>query len=205
MAPFCAILNKNGREVENVENVVNMLDAVLTWIWNRNNITLVIAVLGFGMSLYNFFRSLWDRRCDFRVDYVSHYCTLSRSGKYAEPMFRLNFINRSSAPLTVVRMFLCVENEKYEFLFPEQMVYQMTHTENGKTVQAGEVRSQALPFRVEGNGAMGGYFAVYLPPEMKKQFQSAGKWKLTVQTTRKKKSFLLAADNPGYDIEQYTG
>lgn len=102
-------------------------------------------------------------------------------------------------------MFLHIREDEYEFLFPEQQVYQRTRTENGKTFQTGEVRSQSLPFKVEGNGAIGGYFAVYLPVEMKKQFQSAGKWELVVQTAGKRKRFLLTADNPGYDIEQYAG
>lgn len=72
-----------------MENVVKVVNEIINWLWNRENITLLIAIAGFGMSLYNFFRALWDKRCSFRVDYVSHYCCLSKSGKYAEPMFRL--------------------------------------------------------------------------------------------------------------------
>ena len=139
-----------------MENVVKVVNEIINWLWNRENITLLIAIAGFGMSLYNFFRALWDKRCSFRVDYVSHYCCLSKSGKYAEPMFRFNFVNLSSAPLTVVRMFLLVDGEKYEFLFPEQQVYQMTRRQKGETVQIGEVKSQKLPFRLEGKGALGG-------------------------------------------------
>ena len=70
-----------------MENVVKVVNEIINWLWNRENITLLIAIAGFGMSLYNFFRALWDKRCSFRVDYVSHYCCLSKSGKYAEPMF----------------------------------------------------------------------------------------------------------------------
>ena len=72
---------------------------------------------------------------------------------------------------------MVVDDKKYEFLFPEQQVYRMTRTENGKTFQIGEIKSQSLPVRIEGNGALGGYFAVYLPPEMEKRFQLAGTWK----------------------------
>lgn len=184
-------------------DIVKTIEKTITWLWNRENITLVIAVAGFGISLYNFFRALWDRRCAFRVDYISHYCTLSKSGKYAEPMFRLNFVNLSTAPLTVVRMFLLVEGVEYEFLFPEQKVYQTNRRQDGKTVPVWEVKSQELPFRVEGNGAIGGYFAVYLPVDMKNRFQAVGEWRLVVQTPQRKKTFLLTADNPGYDIEKY--
>lgn len=186
-----------------MENVVKVVNGIINWLWNRENVTLLIAIAGFGMSLYNFFRALWDKQCSFLVDYVSHYCCLSKSGKYAEPMFRFNFVNLSSAPLTVVRMFLLVDGKKYEFLFPEQQVYQMTRRQKGETIQTGEVKSQKLPFRVEGKGALGGYFAAYLPTDMEKTFQSAGKWQLVVQTSQKEKVFSIVADKPGYDIEQY--
>ena len=93
--------------------------------------------------------------------------------------------------------------EKYEFLFPEQQVYQMTRHQNGETIPIREVKSQKLPFRIEGKGALGGYFAAYLPTDMEKTFQSAGKWQLVVQTSQKEKVFSIVADKPGYDIEQY--
>lgn len=95
-----------------------MCTKIVEWLNIRENVTFLIAITGFGMSLYNFFRALWDKRCSFKVDYVSHYCCLSKSGKYAEPMFRLNFVNLSSAPLTVVRMFLLVDGKKTSSCFP---------------------------------------------------------------------------------------
>lgn len=55
-----------------MENVVKVVNRIINWLWNRENVTLLIAIAGFGMSLYNFFRALWDKRCSFRVDYVSH-------------------------------------------------------------------------------------------------------------------------------------
>ena len=183
--------------------IAKELNTMAKWLCQRENITLVIAIAGFVMSLYNFFSAIWDKRCSFSVGYVSHYCHLSRSEKHAELVFRLNFINQSSVPLTIVRMFMVVDDKKYEFLFPEQQVYRMTRTENGKTFQIGEIKSQSLPVRIEGNGALGGYFAVYLPPEMEKRFQLAGTWKIIVQATQKKKTFSIVADNPGYDIEKY--
>ena len=98
---------------------------------------------------------------------------------------------------------MVVDDKKYEFLFPEQQVYRMTRTENGKTFQIGEIKSQSLPVRIEGHGAQGGFFEVYLTPEMEKRFQLAGTWKIIVQATQKKKTFSIVADNPGYDIEKY--
>ena len=96
--------------------IAKELNTMAKWLCQRENITLVIAIAGFVMSLYNFFRAIWDKRCSFSVGYVSHYCHLSRSEKHAELVFRLNFINQSSVPLTIVRMFMVVDDKKYEFL-----------------------------------------------------------------------------------------
>ena len=103
--------------------IAKELNTMAKWLCQRENITLVIAIAGFVMSLYNFFRAIWDKRCSFSVGYVSHYCHLSRSEKHAELVFRLNFINQPSVPLTIVRMFMVVDDKKYEFLFPEQQVF----------------------------------------------------------------------------------
>lgn len=104
-------------------------------------------------------------------------------------MFRFNFVNLSAAPLTVVRMFLLVDGEKYEFLFPEQQVYQMTRHQNGETIPIREVKSQKLPFRIEGKGALGGYFAVYLPIDMEKTFKQLENGSLLFKR-RKRKNIL---------------
>lgn len=38
-----------------MENVVKVVNGIINWLWNRENVTLLIAIAGFGMSLYNFF------------------------------------------------------------------------------------------------------------------------------------------------------
>ena len=56
--------------------IAKELNTMAKWLCQRENITLVIAIAGFVMSLYNFFRAIWDKRCSFSVGYVSHYCRL---------------------------------------------------------------------------------------------------------------------------------
>lgn len=63
--------------------------------------------------------------------------------------------------------------------------------------------SQELPFKIEGYGALGGYFIVFLPNEFEEHFRQKVEIQMTIQTTRKKKNVLLVADNPGRDVEQY--
>ena len=47
--------------------IAKELNTMAKWLCQRENITLVIAIAGFVMSLYNFFRAIWDKRCSFSV------------------------------------------------------------------------------------------------------------------------------------------
>lgn len=66
---------------------------ILTWFHDRSNITFAIAIIGFVISLYNFFRAMWDRRCAFTVEYISHNCTLGHMG-HTQFIIRMNIQNR---------------------------------------------------------------------------------------------------------------
>ena len=105
---------------------------ILTWFHDRSNITFAIAIIGFVISLYNFFRAMWDRRCAFTVEYISHNCTLGHMG-HTQFIIRMNIQNQTSASLCISRMFLVYENQTYEFAFPAQQVWEFTST-HGKTV-----------------------------------------------------------------------
>lgn len=43
-----------------------MWDKIIEWFGSRDNVTFLIAVAGFLMSIYNFFRAMWDKRCSLR-------------------------------------------------------------------------------------------------------------------------------------------
>ena len=113
---------------------------VFTWLSDRNNITFLIAIAGFAMSFYNFFRSLWDKRCTFSIDYVNHHCSPCKGHTRFE--IRMNIQNLSSAPLSIVRMYLICDGKSYGFAFPAQEVIAVTHTKGGIETRRSEVLSQ---------------------------------------------------------------
>lgn len=175
---------------------------ILTWFCDRSNITFAIAIAGFVMSIYNFFRAMWDRRCAFKVEYISHNCTLEHMG-HTQFIIRMNIQNLTSASLCIVRMFLIYENQTYEFVFPAQQVWEFTST-HGKTVdRKPEVLSQKMPFSIAGHGVQGAYFVAYLPENLKKELKQSCKFKIVIQTKNKKKSFSIVANNPGADLNEY--
>ena len=172
---------------------------VFTWFSDRNNITFLIAIAGFAMSLYNFFRALWDRRCALSIDYVNHHCSPCKGHTRFE--IRMNIQNLSSAPLSIVRMYIICDGKSYSFAFPAQEVMEFTHTKGGIETRHLEVLSQSLPFTISGHGVCGAYFAAYLPPELQSKLEGKCKFQLAVQTPQKRVD--IDAHNPGLDFEEY--
>lgn len=179
-----------------------MITSIWNWFLVRENITFLIALVGFMLSLWNFFSDHWRNRCSFSVEYISHYCGIHPNGKTVLQL-RLNIVNKSSVPISISRMFLNYKRQELEFLFPSVCVWEFTKRRNHEIVKQEEINSQAIPFKIEGHGAVGGYFLVYVPPEARGDFSQKTKIKISMQTSRQKKRFLLTAHNPGRDAEQY--
>lgn len=179
-----------------------MFAQIFSWICSKENITFVIAVAGFILSLWNFFFDLWRNRCALSVEYINHYCGIHPNGNGLLQL-RLNIVNESSAPIAVSRMFLLHNGKEIEFLFPSLCVWEFTKLRNGQIMSQDEVKSQAIPFKIEGHGVVGGYFLVYVPREELGFFEQEAEIQLVLQTARRKKRFLLTANNPGRDAEQY--
>lgn len=178
------------------------MEKLLVWFCNRSNITFVIAIAGFVMSLYNFFRGMWDRRCAFSVEYVNHRCSLEHIG-HTQFVVRLNIRNLTSASLWIVRMFLVYGGSTYEFAFPAQQVWDFTTTRSKTVTKTREVLSQTMPFSLPGHGVCGAYFVAYLPEAFRQELTKPCSFEIVVQTRTKKKSFKVSADRPNADLAEY--
>lgn len=100
-------------------------------------------------------------------------------------------------------MFLHYQGQFYEFLFPSVNVWEFTTRRNHEIINREVIKSQAIPFKIEGRGAVGGYFLVYIPSEAKDAFAQQTMFDLIVHTSKRKKRFSLVANNHGRDAEQY--
>lgn len=182
-----------------------LLNGMTEWLCVTENMALVIAILGFVLSLYNLFSVLWKNRCSFSVEYKSHWFSIG-SNEMALLCVRLIFVNRSSAPFSITRIYLnCkkIDGHIYEFAFPERNVWGFQHIRGKQIVSHQEIYSQKLPFTIEGYGSVAGYFVVYLPKTLECEFNKTTKLSLIVQSSRKKKKFSLVANNNGEDSKDY--
>lgn len=120
------------------------------WICTKENITFLIAVVGFVISLYNFFSALRQNRIRLSIDF-SHVFRLGRGDKCLDAL-HVKIINRSYRPVIISRLTLSNPNGVRTFGSFRREVLRIEHRQNGEIYQRDIWMSDILPIKLEGNG-----------------------------------------------------
>ena len=127
---------------------------ILDWLCNQNNITFVIAVLGFAMSVYNFTESLLRKRRKVRVDFAHVFRAEGR--ERCVDMLHMKVYNLSGREIVTSR--ITVENSHCSGGFG---AYRRQLLRSARTItrSSGELErkemvwmSDHLPVKIEGGG-----------------------------------------------------
>lgn len=124
----------------------------------KDQITLIIAVLSFMLSLYNFLHSLLINRSNLKLIYKSHSCC-NFAPEYTI-IFNLVFENKSRLDISISRLFLKVNESIYEFDSELNWIGEKTRRTGNKITDKITLYSLEIPQTVSGLGAVGGYFWV---------------------------------------------
>lgn len=119
-------------------------------------ITFIIAIVSFGLSLWNFIETRLNNRVNLSVeckDFIiaDHF---SRQPLY----IALSLVNKSQLPIAISRAFISLENETFEFSWIPQIVHQARLGTKNETFDRTIVKSIILPLNVAGLSTIGGYF-----------------------------------------------
>lgn len=110
---------------------------------SREDITLAIAIIGCLLSLWNFFKSLYQNRLNISI---SCYSTLDMGEYY---FVKIAFINNSALPITITRVRIQSANTTYEAAQESLSYFEYAYPERrGKT---GE-RTACVPIGIESLG-----------------------------------------------------
>ena len=124
----------------------------------KEQITLIIAILSFMLSLYNFFYSLLINRSNLKLIYKSHSCC-NLTPEYPI-IFNLVFENKSRLDISISRLFLKVNESTYEFDSETNWIGEKTNRTGNKITDKITLYSLEIPQTISGLGAIGGYFWV---------------------------------------------
>ena len=121
-------------------------------------ITFIIAIVSFGLSLWNFIETRLNNRVNLSVECKDFIIAEHFS---RQPLYiALSLINKSQLPISISRAFITIDNETFEFSWIPQVVHQARLGTKYETFDRTIVKSITLPLSLAGLGTVGGYFYV---------------------------------------------
>lgn len=120
------------------------------WLCTKENITFLIAVVGFVVSLYNFFAALRQNRIRLSID-IAHVFRIGYGNKCPEAL-HVKIINLSYRPVIISRLTVSNTAGIRTFGRFRREVLRIEHQRNGEIYQRDIWMSDTLPIKLEGNG-----------------------------------------------------
>lgn len=129
-----------------------------TWITEKENITFVIAVIGFVISIYNFVYSLIQNHTRIKIS-VPHVFHIESPRRNFE-MLHIQILNLSKNPVVISK--ISVKNTKYTGSFGayRRELFSKTIRSNGIVVEQKKWFSDQFPVKIEGGSCVNLLLAV---------------------------------------------
>lgn len=125
-------------------------------------ITLIVAVIGGALSVYNFGHEKFQNRMRLKVTYKNHSFSKNDNSLFVS----LAFENKVQNPISVSRIFLKIGTITQEFYWIPVHIHDQTITSGRKTIDKIPIRSVQIPFKIEGHGVVGGFFYTTFPKDI---------------------------------------
>lgn len=131
-----------------------MLENVIEWLNDRNNVTLLIAIAGFALSLWNMVEAQLKNRKNVQI-YVQN---VFRSGPnekdfYAE-ILNVTFINKSREAITLSGLAVECDGKIHRFGEYQQMLIEKKRTTGNREISRSTWHSDTFPQKLEGLGCV---------------------------------------------------
>lgn len=167
-------------------------------LFSRDNITLAIAIFGAFGTVLNIYKNRFALKLTYRSQLVPP------SSKLGIMLFDLLIENKSNLPVSVSRIFISIGKVSGEFLHEKYYVSSQKYSSNNTDIK-NEIYTIPLPVKIEGLGAVGGYFKLQLPKYIPESELINSEVKITLITNRGKKHFKIHPTQSTMDCLTSTG
>ena len=164
-------------------------------------VTFFIALVGFLLSLWNFFTPLLKNRCNIQIDCkdfitASH---LKRGGKM--PMYLSLIINnKSTLPISISRLFINIDQQTFEFTWIPQVVHQSRLTCRDTILDSTIVKTHPIPVQIPSLNLTSGYFCAFVDSSLTDEILLKAHCSITLHTNRGVKNYDLTLPRVATDI-----
>lgn len=129
-----------------------MWTKIIEWLNVRDNVTFLIAVASFGLSIWNFVSDKLENRKKLDVTVRDVFCLgPSREKEYTE-VLNLMVVNKSREAITLSGLAIETENQTYQFGEHRLKLLTHSHKIGNKEVSRSEWYSDVFPIKIEGLG-----------------------------------------------------
>lgn len=157
-----------------------------------DNITFIIAVIGFILSLYNFFHERLQNRMKLHLTYKSHFISEHDNSGVTISIAIENLV---ANPISISRMFLNINEVKIEFHWMPQFVFHSTISSNNIIHDEIKVHTIAIPFTIEGYGVVGGFFYTKHPQTISNEILQSSQTSITIHSNKGIKTYPIIMNN----------
>lgn len=167
------------------------MDKILSLL-TKENITFLIAVLGFLLSLYNFLRDILQNRMKLHVTYKNH---LISEHDHMGITISMSIENKVKVPISISRVFLNIDDTSLEFYWIPQFVFQATQKCRDEILDEINVHTIPLPAHIEGYGIIGGFFFCKSPVPISNAELLSAKTSITIHSNKGTKIYPISMNN----------
>lgn len=125
---------------------------------NLNFITLTISIVGLIISIINAIYFFKNKKRSITID-VRSYTLKTHFQKYQLANIYLRIINHSQLPISITRIQLIIDNEKFDVSTFPQTIMTLTHHSGKEQVERQKIKSTLMPINIMSLGAYSGYLS----------------------------------------------
>lgn len=161
-------------------------------------VTFLIAVGGFGLSIWNFAETRWQNRVTIGIECKDY---LFADFLKTKPLFvGLTITNKSRLQISVTRIFIEFSGTSYEVSWIPMPVFNARLTQNDVLWDSTIVKSIIPPLNMGGLSSVSGYFTISSHGKIDISALPGSDVKITLHTNRGAKSYIVALHEHSSDI-----
>lgn len=157
-------------------------------LFTKENITFIIAILGFGLSVYNFTKDIIQNR--FKIDLKLKAYVPVEYYSETQFMFKMCIENKSKLPVSISRIILHINSESFDFDSVPHPAYSNIQRTGKKITNEIHIQTISVPQTIPGLGILGDFFYVITNPNILPELPNNAV--IEIITNRGNKKFLIS-------------
>lgn len=169
--------------------------------FTKENITFLIALIGFILSIWDFIELRLMKICRLQVICKSFITAPNQLANNHMPMFlSLSITNKSVLPVTITTIYIKINNQVFPFSWIPEIVHTSQRRNKQGIIDTTVIKSVTYPVYIQEQNSMCGYFYVPVSPKFTDEYLLRASCSLELHTNRGVKNYDITLPRLANDI-----